>query len=47
MTASLTTLGTPHRGSSYSDWIIAMTDAIGLERLFQAQVRRELPLSCW
>jgi hypothetical protein len=35
----LTTLGTPHRGSSYSDWIIAMTDAIGLERLFQAQVR--------
>lgn len=38
VTASLTTLGTPHRGSSYSDWIIAMTDAIGLERLFQAQI---------
>ncbi len=46
MTASLTTLGTPHRGSSYSDWIIAMSDAIGLERLFQAQVRSPCRRRC-
>lgn len=38
VTAALITLGTPHRGSAYSDWVITKTEAIGLEKLFEAKV---------
>jgi len=39
VTASLITLGTPHHGSAYGQWIVNKTEAIGLEQFFKAKVQ--------
>jgi triacylglycerol lipase len=38
VTASLITLGTPHHGSAYGQWIVNKTEAIGLEQFFKAKI---------